>query len=69
MEETNVHPDNIPEQIVLVQHDYEDYANKEVDEPIQLNAKGGVKVSSKLFETNISFLYLRLTMFQDSISH
>merc|ERR1712192_260425 len=44
MEETNVQQDNNHEQIILVQHDYEDYANKEVDEPVQLNAKGGVKI-------------------------
>lgn len=58
MEETNVQQDNNQEQIILVQHDYEDYASKEVDEPIQLNAKGGVKVSFKFFETNICFIYL-----------
>lgn len=44
MEGTNVQPGNNQEQIILVQHDYEDYADKEVDKPIQLNAKGGVKI-------------------------
>lgn len=59
MEGTNVQPGNNDEQIILVQHDYEDYANKTFDEPIQLNAKGGVKVSFKLF--------LRQTLFSLSL--